>query len=232
MSCRLSAPGSFRTTNIPLAHSESFALSGIDLVKLRNSPNTNSMESHYSESTRLNNRFLVAMPQLQDRLFAQSVTYLCEHDEDGAFGLVVNKPLGVNLSQIFVQLNITPGANFIDQPVLAGGPVHIEQGFILHKGRGDWKHSAEVADDLYLTTSLDVLESIANGNGPEEYLVTLGCASWGKGQLDDEMLANSWLTSQVSDEVLFHLPHDARASAAAQIIGIDLSLLSPDVGHA
>ncbi|MBV1914376.1 MAG: YqgE/AlgH family protein [Pseudomonadales bacterium] len=190
------------------------------------------MESHNSDSTHLNNRFLVAMPQLQDRLFAQSVTYLCEHDENGAFGLVVNKPLGVDLSQIFVQLNITPGADFIDQPVLAGGPVHIEQGFILHKDGGDWKHTAEVADNLYLTTSLDILESIANGHGPEEYLVTLGCASWGKGQLDDEMLANSWLTCNVSDEVLFHLPHDARASAAAQIIGIDLSLLSPDVGHA
>ena len=190
------------------------------------------MESQSTDSSYLSNRFLVAMPQLQDQLFAQSVTYLCEHDSDGAFGLVINKPLGVDLSQIFVQLNITPGTDFIDQRVLAGGPVHIEQGFILHKEKGDWQHSTAVGDNLYLTTSLDVLEAIAEGNGPEQYLVTLGCASWGEGQLDDEMLANSWLTCQVSDEVLFHLPYEARASAAAQIIGIDLNLLSPDVGHA
>lgn len=184
------------------------------------------------EFTRLDNQFLVAMPQLQDLVFSQSVTYLCEHDDQGAFGLVVNKPLGVNLSQIFVQLNITPAPEFVDHPVLAGGPVHVDQGFILHKEKGDWKNTAAVSEQLYLTTSLDVLEAIADGNGPKEFLVTLGCASWGAGQLEEEMAANSWLTSDGSDEILFHLPHDARAHAAAQTIGIDLHLLSPDIGHA
>ncbi|MDF1643431.1 MAG: YqgE/AlgH family protein [Pseudomonadales bacterium] len=190
------------------------------------------MKSQISEFTRLNDQLLVAMPQLQDLTFSQSVTYLCEHDDDGAFGLVINKPLGVNLSQIFVQLNITPGSEFIDQPILAGGPVHVDQGFILHKEKGDWSSSTAVSEQLYLTTSLDVLEAIANGEGPKEFLVTLGCASWSAGQLEEEMAANSWLTSHVSGEILFHLPHDARAHAAAETIGIDLNLLSPDVGHA
>ena len=190
------------------------------------------MENKTADFTRLNDQFLVAMPQLQDPTFAQSVTYLCEHNDKGAFGLVINKPMGVNLSQIFVQLNITPGPNFVDQPVLSGGPVHIEQGFILHKQPGDWKSSLAMSEELYLTTSLDILEAVAIGEGPEEYLVTLGCASWSAGQLEEEMAANAWLTSQTSDEVLFHLPHDARVNGAAQIIGIDLNLLSPEVGHA
>ncbi|MBL4583051.1 MAG: YqgE/AlgH family protein [Pseudomonadales bacterium] len=190
------------------------------------------MTNQIPEITHLDNQFLVAMPQLQDKTFSQSVTYMCEHDDDGAFGLVINKALGVNLSQIFVQLNITPGPEFVDQPVLAGGPVHIDQGFILHKEKGDWKHSSAISEEIYLTTSLDVLDAIANGEGPEEFLVTLGCASWGAGQLEQEMAANSWLSSDVSDEVLFHLPLAARVSAAAQTIGIDINLLSPDIGHA
>ncbi len=190
------------------------------------------MENQTADFTHLNNQFLVAMPQLQDSMFAQSVTYLCEHNKDGAFGLVINKPLGVNLSQIFVQLNISTDEAFVDQPVLAGGPVHVDQGFILHKEKGDWKHSSAVSDEIYLTTSLDILAAIGIGKGPQEYLVALGCASWSAGQLDQEMAANSWLTSPISDEVLFHLPHEARVQAAAQTIGINLNLLSPDVGHA
>lgn len=179
------------------------------------------------------NHFLIAMPTLEDPNFAQTITYICEHSDDGAMGIVVNRPMELTVAQIFEHLEIHPvDERFTHQQVLRGGPVQMERGFVLHRDKRPWDSTLEVQDGIFLSTSKEVLVAMGDGRGPENALIALGYAGWGAGQLDEEMANNSWLSVPASEHILFDLPFEERWHAAARLLGIDLSLLSTQVGHA
>ncbi|MFV2003997.1 MAG: YqgE/AlgH family protein [Gammaproteobacteria bacterium] len=177
--------------------------------------------------------FLIAMPSLNDDFFNRAVTYICEHNENGSFGIIINQETGITLKQIAKEMELTTTEDYDDsQTVFIGGPVDQGRGFILHRPVGDWQSSLKVNDDVALTTSKDILQAIVNNQGPENSIVALGYAGWAAGQLDDEMAANSWLTCPADEQIIFNTPTEERWQAAAKLIGIDLSLLSSDTGHA
>ena len=181
----------------------------------------------------LTGHFLIAMPSLDDGFFNQAVTYICEHDENGSFGIIINQQTDITLAQIAREMKIETGENTdTEQPVYIGGPVDQGRGFILHQPVGDWQSSLKVSDRVALTTSKDILQAIANNNGPEESIVALGYAGWAAGQLETEMAANTWLNCPADEHIIFKTPVEERWKAAANLIGIDLSLLSSDAGHA
>ncbi|TCT22691.1 YqgE/AlgH family protein [Thiobaca trueperi] len=186
-----------------------------------------------SFSTSLTNHFLIAMPGLQDPNFARTVTYVCEHTDQGAMGIVINRPLDVTLGELFAQLDIVtvrPGVREI--PVYQGGPVQTDRGFVLHTAGPAFDSTLNITPDISVTTSRDVLEAIASGEGPEQTLIALGYAGWGGGQLEQEMSANAWLNGPASNDIIFRLDPAARWMAAAQLLGVDLNLLSGEAGHA
>ena len=183
-------------------------------------------------SPSLANQLLVALPSLADPNFARSVTLLCQHDGDGAMGVMVNRASEYTLGEVLDQMGIATGDDELRaQQVLAGGPVHPERGFVLHDGHA-WDSSLEIADNLFLTTSRDVLEALASGSGPRSATIALGCAGWGAGQLEQELAETSWLTVPADREVLFSLPLLARWQAAAAQIGVDLARMADYSGHA
>lgn len=185
------------------------------------------------QSTSLTGQFIIAMPNLQDMNFDQSVTYICEHDENGCFGLIINKPTEVTLSEVIAEMKIEAAEDApVDERIFLGGPVQPDRGFILHNPPGDWSSSLKVNDQIALTTSKDILEAIARNDGPEHSIVALGYAGWGPGQLEAEMAANSWLNCPADQQIIFHTPAADRWKAAADVLGIDLTLLSNDPGHA
>ncbi len=185
------------------------------------------------DEPRLTNHFLIAMPSLEDGNFSQSVTYICEHDENGALGITINRPSDVNLAEIFSQLQIDVQSDHIkNQTVLNGGPVQIDRGFILHTPTGSWESSLKVTDTIAVTTSQDIIQAIANGEGPSRVLIALGYSGWSPGQLEHEISENSWLSCPATEEVLFDIPLEKRWRAAALLLGIDLQLLSNQAGHA
>jgi len=171
----------------------------------------------------LTNQFLIAMPNMGDPNFDHTVTFICEHNEDGALGLVINRPTGMRLGEILSQMELD---------TLHGGPVQPERGFVIHDPGGDWGSTLPVSDWAQVTTSRDVLEAMAAGNGPRNALVALGYAGWGAGQLEAEMAANAWLTVPATREIIFQIPFEDRWRAAAALIGIDIDQISGDVGHA
>jgi putative transcriptional regulator len=186
-----------------------------------------------SFSTSLTNHFLIAMPGLQDPNFARTVTYVCEHTDQGAMGIVINRPLEVRLGDLLEQLEIVarrPGVQ--DRVVYQGGPVQTDRGFVLHSAGPTFDSTLNITSDISVTTSRDVLEAIACGEGPEYTLVALGYAGWGGGQLEQEMSANAWLSGPASNEIIFRMDSSARWLAAAQLLGVDLNLLSGEAGHA
>lgn len=185
------------------------------------------------KSLSLANQFLIAMPNMADPLFARALVYLCEHGEHGAMGLIINKPSGIALAQLFdqIDLSIEPGPMAATQ-VLFGGPVQPDRGFVLHSPISDWQSSLRVTDDMMLTTSKDVLIAVSEQKGPEHVLVTLGYAGWSGGQLEEEIASNAWLTVQSDPTIIFDLPTEERYDAAMALLGFDPSLLSGDVGHA
>ena len=185
-------------------------------------------------ATSLENQLLIAMPQLLDPYFANTVTYLCKHNEEGALGIVINKPLKVNLAGIFEELDITyPEENqfFQNCKILEGGPVEQEKGFIIYRSNECGQSALQVADDICLSTSRELLQDIADGKGPEKYLVALGCAGWEAGQLEREISNNVWLTSPAPPDLVFSNDYNSKADQAAALLGIDLSQLSPAAGH-
>jgi len=193
-----------------------------------------------NEFPSLKNHFLIAMPDLLDPNFYQSVTYIIEHDEHGAMGMVINHPLDVNFDELFSHLeiplkkpdNIATHDNFIgNKKVISGGPVQVERGFIIHSPQGDWEATMMLGDDIAVTTSQDILTAISMNEGPTDLEVILGYAGWEAGQLDQEILDNSWLSVQATPDILFKTPHDKRWKAAAKLIGIDISQLSSETGH-
>ena len=179
------------------------------------------------------NQLLIALPSLSVPHFARTVALVCQHDDEGAMGVVVNRRSDYTLGEVFSQMGIPCGdAALCATPVLAGGPVHPERGFVIHDGAQGWDSSLTVADDLRVTTSRDVLEAMARGDGPARAVVALGCAGWGAGQLEAELGENSWLTVPSDGEILFALPLESRWQAAAGRIGVDMAHMPDYAGHA
>ncbi|MDX1516749.1 MAG: YqgE/AlgH family protein [Woeseiaceae bacterium] len=181
----------------------------------------------------LANQLLIAMPGMPDPNFNSTVTLICEHNDDGALGIVINRPLTLKLGGLFEQLDLPNADPRTSQfPVLMGGPVGPERGFVLHASTHSYEHSLAVSGDIHLTLSRDVIDAMARGAGPDKSLVALGYAGWEAGQLEAEMLANSWLNVPASPDIVFDLPFGERWTAAARLLGIDISRMSPDAGHA
>lgn len=186
-----------------------------------------------SKENYLNDQFLIAMPGLGDPSFHQSVTYICRHDEQGALGIVVNRPLELTLAEVFVQMSITASdAKIGAQSVLAGGPVQPECGFVVHERNEEFESSMNISTSLALTTSRDVLAAMAEGKGPGRALLALGYAGWDAGQLDRELAENAWLSVSSEPDILFETPFEQRWSEAARLLGVDISQLSHPAGHA
>jgi putative transcriptional regulator len=184
-------------------------------------------------ATFLNNQFLIAMPGMDDPNFAQTVTLVCEHSERGALGIIINRPLTMDLGDVFEQLGLDASQSQVSrQNVLLGGPVQTDRGFVLHSPGKGFESTLPVSDKLHLTTSRDILDALASGNGPERAIVALGYAGWEAGQLDDEMARNAWLTVPVDETLLFDVPAEDRWQAAGRLLGINLLHLSSDAGHA
>lgn len=189
------------------------------------------MTDHHFQS--LANFFLVAMPGLHDPNFSHSVIYVCDHSEDGAMGLVINNPLEIPLSQIFEQFELSYSPRVGSEPLMSGGPVQIDRGFVLHRpGQREWEATLPISSDISLTSSRDIISDIAEEQGPSDMLVTLGYAGWGPGQLEEELAHNAWLTVPGDANIIFDVPCEQRAQAAAAKIGIDLNQLSSNAGHA
>jgi putative transcriptional regulator len=181
----------------------------------------------------LTDHFLIAMPSLADPNFSRTVTYLCEHNAEGALGIVINRPTDISLGELLDHLEIEDIAPRVAaKPVYLGGPVQRDRGLVLHGAGGQWDSSLQISDRIVLTTSKDILTAIARREGPKDYLVALGYAGWGPGQLELEMGENAWLSGPASDGVLFEKSSDQRWQAAAALLGVDLALLSSGVGHA
>jgi putative transcriptional regulator len=181
----------------------------------------------------LKHQFLIAMPHMADPHFAQTLIYLIEHNEQGAMGLVINRPNGLSLADVLEQLRpeSQPPAPCQDLPIFSGGPVQTDRGFVLHPAGPQFQATLELGE-LGLSTSQDVLFAIADGTGPAKYLITLGYAGWDAGQLETELTDNAWLTCPADNVILFDLPFDQRLNAAAARLGINLSLLTSQAGHA
>ncbi|MAD44494.1 MAG: YqgE/AlgH family protein [Oceanospirillaceae bacterium] len=179
----------------------------------------------------LKNHLLIAMPQLEDSWFGGTVTYLCEHNEDGAMGIVLNRHMPVTFDEICEQLDI-PRLPGVTPDILAGGPVSQENGFILHRQQGNWSSTLNVTEQSHLTTSKDILQAIAAGDGPKDYHLALGYAGWDADQLDEEIRTNSWLTVEASEDILFDTPPEEIYAKALAALGISAEFLSGDAGHA
>lgn len=182
----------------------------------------------------LSNHFLIAVPALDDPNFCGGVTLLCRHDADGAMGILINRSSDIRLCDVFEQLGIEDRAGALSaQHVLIGGPVHPERGFVLHADDGrEWDSSFRVSETVLLTTSRDILDAIAGGQGPKRAVLALGCAGWGAGQLESELQDHAWLTAPASDSLIFETPVADRWQAAAHLLGVDLLQLATYVGHA
>jgi putative transcriptional regulator len=194
---------------------------------------TKTEQSETATGDNLIGHFLIAMPSLNDGFFNQAVTYICEHDKNGSFGIIINQKTGITLKQIAKEMALETENTFDDkQPVFIGGPVDQGRGFILHRPTGNWQSSLKVGDNIALTTSKDILQAIVKNEGPKDNIVALGYAGWAAGQLDNEIANNTWLSCPADEQIIFHTPIEERWKAAAKLIGVDLSLLSSDAGHA
>ncbi|TCZ83922.1 YqgE/AlgH family protein [Lysobacter sp. N42] len=184
--------------------------------------------------TPLANQLLIALPSLAEPSFSKSVALICQHDEDGALGIVMNRPSEYTVGEVLEQMGLSGGSDALrSQIVLNGGPVHRERGFVIHDGGTRWDSTLAIGDDLWLTTSREILEAMARGEGPEHAVIALGCAGWGAGQLEQELTVdNSWLTAPADPDLLFDTPLEQRWEAAAGRIGVDFARLADYAGHA
>lgn len=179
------------------------------------------------------NHFLIALPALKDGFFSHSITYLCEHDAQGAMGIIINRPLDIDVDEILEQLDFDGHVYNHRQPVYAGGPVHTDRGFVLHpRDEQQWEASVNVTDSVTLTTSLDILDAIARDRGPSQSLIALGYAGWDAGQLEEELQESTWLTVPASEHVIFDVSAENKVDAALAILGIHFAQIAPDSGHA
>ena len=181
----------------------------------------------------LTNQFLIAMPALQDPNFHRTVTYVCAHNNEGAMGIIINRPLNLNLAQVLDHMSIeVENVQVNDMMVLQGGPVQRDRGFVIHEPAGEWDAVLTVGDDIGVATSRDILTAVAQGAGPERAVVALGYAGWGAGQLEHEVLQNAWLSGPADSSIIFDLPYEERYESAARLLGVDLDRLSGEAGHA
>lgn len=188
-----------------------------------------------ADALNLTNHFLVAMPTMLDPIFGGSVIYLCEHNTNGALGVVINKPTDMPLQTLFERLDLKleiVSDKDPNLPVMFGGPVQIERGFVLHSPTHHYSSTLEVSSDVALTTSKDVLESTAQGTGPARILVSLGCSGWSAGQLEEELGHNGWLTVRADPAIIFDMPAEQRFNAALRLLGIDPIMLTAESGRA
>ncbi len=188
-------------------------------------------------SINLTNHFLIAMPHMADPYFAKSLTYVCEHNDQGALGIVVNRPIDMTLEALFERLSLSlKNSTIADVPVYFGGPVQTDRGFVLHRPAGEWQSTLKVTAGkggaIGLTTSKDILEAVGRGEGPSKILVSLGYAGWTAGQIEHELTQNAWLTVEAKDAILFDIPAEERLPAAMKLLGVDYALLADQAGHA
>lgn len=184
------------------------------------------------ETLNVTDHFLIAMPGMGDPNFYRTVTYMCQHSHEGALGIVINRPTDLTLGDILQQMSIQIEDERVRHlPVYHGGPVQPERGFVIHQPKGNWDSSLEVSDTIALTTSRDILEAIAKGKGPDRFVIALGYAGWGQGQLEREIVQNAWLNAPAKNQILFELPAEQRWKSAAEQMGIDISRLSSSAGH-
>ena len=192
--------------------------------------------SEDSALTNLTNHFLIAMPSMADPYFAKSLVYIAEHNEQGALGLVVNRPLELNLATLLERISISFApedmAYLCGQPVFFGGPVQTDRGFVLHRPHGQWQSTLIVNAEIGLTSSRDILEAVARGEGPRHMLLALGYAGWGAGQLEDELARNAWLNVQADEHVLFETLPREKYDQAMRLLGFNAAMLSEQMGHA
>ena len=190
-----------------------------------------------SASINLTNHFLIAMPNMQDEVFGRSVVYMCEHSERGALGLVINKPSDIRIRNLFDKVELPlERPDLAEQPVFQGGPVQTERGFVLHDPVGTAEESVyastlTIPGGLEMTTSRDVLEAMSSGAGPRRVFVSLGYASWGQGQLESEIIENTWLTVEAKSELIFDVPVERRYDEALGLLGLQSWMISPEAGH-
>lgn len=190
------------------------------------------------ENINLTGHFLIAMPNLTDPYFSKSVTFICTHNQDGAMGIVINRPTDMTYEMLFEKIKVDLENDAIaNNSVLYGGPVQTERGFVLHTPSGAWDSSITIGDKAALTTSKDILEAVALGSGPRKMLLTLGYAGWTPGQLEQEIAQNAWLSVEAKDvetlnKILFETPHEAQFNAAVALLGFDPAMLSDEAGHA
>jgi putative transcriptional regulator len=180
----------------------------------------------------LTDNFLIAMPSLEDPNFHGTVTYLCAHNEDGAMGIVINRPLAIRLGEVLAHLKIEVRDDEVrEAPVLQGGPVQTERGFVIHEPCGTWDSVLKISDAIAVATSHDILHSLAKGDGPNRAVVALGYAGWGAGQLEREVLDNAWLSAPADSNIIFDVAATDRWSAATRALGVDPQRLVGEAGH-
>jgi putative transcriptional regulator len=181
----------------------------------------------------LQDHFLIAMPAMADPNFNETVTYLCKHDAEGAFGIVINRPSDLSLAEMLGQLAIElKDRGLAEKPVLQGGPVEPQRGFVLHRSSEAFEATLPIGTDLKLTSSPDILTALGRGEGPEPVLVALGYAGWGRGQLEAELANNTWLTVPASSAIIFDIPFEQRWTAALGLPGVDIQRITEYAGHA
>lgn len=191
------------------------------------------MASPLSSPQSLAGQFLIAMPSLAEPPFSRGVAFICQHDEDGAVGLLVNQLSEYRLGDVLTQMKLEcSDLELADAPVLIGGPVQQERGFVLHREPGHWESSYRINNEWSVTTSRDILVAMAHGEGPRLAMMALGYAGWSAGQLEQELKDNTWLTVEASERVIFHTPLEERWSAAAGLVGVDPLQLPGYAGHA
>lgn len=186
----------------------------------------------------LTNQLLIAMPAMEDPNFARTVALICDHNEHGALALILNRPLSMRMGEVFEQLAIELEDATADRgalsgrPVLRGGPMQTDRGFVVHRAGGEWDSTMKVSPSIHVTTSRDILAAIARGDGPAEAVVALGYAGWDGGQLENEIRANAWLSAPVDAAIIFDVPFESRWAAAGRLLGVDVSRISPLSGRA
>src|ERR1700722_1792894 len=181
----------------------------------------------------LTNHLLIAMPSLRDPTFRRSVAFVCQHSDEGAMGLLVNRLSEYRLGDVLAQMNIqAETSNIGDTPVLIGGPVQPERGLVLHSPTGNWASSFKISERICVTTSRDVLVAMAAGNGPEKAIVTLGYSGWSQGQIETELKENAWLTVDSGERLLFSTASEQRGEEGGGLVGVDIASLTDYAGHA
>jgi putative transcriptional regulator len=181
----------------------------------------------------LTGHFLIAMPAMTDPNFSRSLTYICEHNADGALGIIVNRPIEMRLGSLFERVNIPlDQTELVGLPVYFGGPVQTDRGFVLHRPIGEWHSTLGVTEEIGLTSSRDILQAMSEKGSPSDVVITLGYAGWTAGQIENELAQNAWLTVRADPDIIFDVPPEERLPAAMQLLGVDFANLSDVAGHA